>query len=170
MWSSYSLMTSALDRGVWSASRPGSAYPLERTPVPIVQEAGWAPEPVWTQRVQEESVFLCRGSNLDRPVVSLSVTFMNLQKNWLRGTKCDLLVLLEGTVNQMSVCEYILKVSMLYIYSLEDGDNMFFRNASITYESTRSHNPEENIFTFTALRTTNDTSHIFVMLYVYRKV
>jgi hypothetical protein len=23
-------------------------------PVPIVQEAGWAPEPVWTQRIEEK--------------------------------------------------------------------------------------------------------------------
>jgi hypothetical protein len=40
----------------WSASRPGRALPPEkRPPVPIVQEAGWAPEPVWTQRIQEKS-------------------------------------------------------------------------------------------------------------------
>jgi hypothetical protein len=25
-------------------------------PVPIVQEAGWAPEPVWTQRLEEQSI------------------------------------------------------------------------------------------------------------------
>jgi len=25
-----------------------SLYPMERDPVPIVQEAGWAPGPVWT--------------------------------------------------------------------------------------------------------------------------
>jgi hypothetical protein len=43
--------------------------PGERTSVPIVQEAGWAPEPVWTQRIEEKSFHLCRGSNLDRPVV-----------------------------------------------------------------------------------------------------
>jgi hypothetical protein len=29
--------------------------PGERTPVHIVQEAGWAPEPVWTQRLEEKS-------------------------------------------------------------------------------------------------------------------
>jgi hypothetical protein len=39
------------------------------TPVPIGQEAGWAPVPVWTQRLQEKLFRLCRGSNLDRPVV-----------------------------------------------------------------------------------------------------
>jgi hypothetical protein len=38
-------------------------------PVPIVQEAVWAPERVWRQRLEENSVCLCRGSNLYRPVV-----------------------------------------------------------------------------------------------------
>jgi hypothetical protein len=38
------------------------------TPVRIVQEAVWAPEPVWTQaRVNIRC--LCRGSNPYRPVV-----------------------------------------------------------------------------------------------------
>jgi len=31
---------------VWSASRP-EAFTPGKEPVPIVQEAGWAPEPVW---------------------------------------------------------------------------------------------------------------------------
>jgi hypothetical protein len=39
-------LTSALEGGVWSASRPRRLYP-RKDPVPIVQEAGWAPEPVW---------------------------------------------------------------------------------------------------------------------------
>jgi hypothetical protein len=30
--------------------------PEKRPPVPIVQEAGWAPELVWTQRIEEKSV------------------------------------------------------------------------------------------------------------------
>jgi hypothetical protein len=67
---SYSFSTSALDRGELSASRPGHALALGKgSPVPIVQEAGWAPEPVWIQRLQEKSFYLCRGSNLDRPFV-----------------------------------------------------------------------------------------------------
>jgi hypothetical protein len=46
----------ALDGGEWSASRPGRALPPgKRSTVPIVQEAGWAPEPVWTQRLEEKS-------------------------------------------------------------------------------------------------------------------
>jgi hypothetical protein len=28
--------------------------PWERAPVPTVQDAGWAPKPVWTQRLQEK--------------------------------------------------------------------------------------------------------------------
>jgi hypothetical protein len=63
MYSSYSFMTSALYGGEWSESRPGRALPLGKvTPVPILTKAGWAPEPVWTQRLEEKS-------NLDRPVV-----------------------------------------------------------------------------------------------------
>jgi hypothetical protein len=70
MCSSYSFSTSALDGVEWSASRPGSALTLGKgPPVPIVQEAGRASEPVWTQRIEEKSFPLCRQSNLDRPVV-----------------------------------------------------------------------------------------------------
>jgi hypothetical protein len=51
MYTSYSFTTSALDGGEWSALLPMG----KRPPVPIVQEAGWAPEPVWTQGIQEKS-------------------------------------------------------------------------------------------------------------------
>jgi hypothetical protein len=62
--------TQALDGGEWSASRLGRALaPGKRPPVPIVPEAGWAPEPVWTQRLEEKLLRLCLGSNLDRQVV-----------------------------------------------------------------------------------------------------
>jgi hypothetical protein len=55
-YSSYSFTTSALDGGEWSASRPDRALlPGKGPPVPIRQEAGWVPESVWTQRLQEKS-------------------------------------------------------------------------------------------------------------------
>jgi hypothetical protein len=55
-YSSYSFSTSALDGGEWPASRPGLALPPGKgPPVPIVQEAEWTPEPVWTQRLEEKS-------------------------------------------------------------------------------------------------------------------
>jgi hypothetical protein len=65
-YSSYSFSTSALDcvSGQRLALAPGKG-----PPEPPRQEAGWAPEPVWTQRLEEKSFRLCRGSNLDRPVV-----------------------------------------------------------------------------------------------------
>jgi hypothetical protein len=54
----------------WSASRTGHALlPGKGPPVPIVQETGWDPEPVWTKRLEEKSFRFCRGSNLDHPVV-----------------------------------------------------------------------------------------------------
>jgi hypothetical protein len=69
-YSSYSFSTSALDGGEWSVSRPGRALaPKKGPPVPIVQETGWAPQPVWTQKLEEKSFRLCRGSNLDQPEV-----------------------------------------------------------------------------------------------------
>jgi hypothetical protein len=49
-------LTLALEGGDWSASRPGRALPPRKElPVPSAQEAGWAPEPVWTQRLEEKS-------------------------------------------------------------------------------------------------------------------
>jgi hypothetical protein len=49
-YSSCSFTTTALDRGEWSASRPGPALtPGKETPVPTGQEDGWAPELVSTQ-------------------------------------------------------------------------------------------------------------------------
>jgi hypothetical protein len=56
MYSCYSFLTSTLDGCAWTASRPGRALPPRKgPPVPIVQEAGWAPEQVWTQRLEEKS-------------------------------------------------------------------------------------------------------------------
>jgi hypothetical protein len=49
------IFTTTLDRGEQSASRAAALYPGERPPVPIVQEAGWASELVWTQRIEEKS-------------------------------------------------------------------------------------------------------------------
>jgi hypothetical protein len=55
-YSFYSFLTLALDGGEWLESRPGRTLPPGKgPPVPIVQEAGWAPERVWTQRLEEKS-------------------------------------------------------------------------------------------------------------------
>jgi hypothetical protein len=59
-YSSYSFSTSALDGSEWSASRPGRALPPGKGHLVLIgQGAGWAPEPVWTQRLEEKySAFL----------------------------------------------------------------------------------------------------------------
>jgi hypothetical protein len=63
-YSSYTFLTSALEGGEWSASRPGCALPPgKEAPVPIVQEVGWAPGPVWTQRLEEKSSASVRDRN-----------------------------------------------------------------------------------------------------------
>ena len=41
-------MTATLEGGEWSAARPGRTLSPGKDPVPILQEAGWAPGPVWT--------------------------------------------------------------------------------------------------------------------------
>jgi hypothetical protein len=41
--------TLVLDDGEWSASRPGRFISVRKNPsVPIVQEAGWSTETIWT--------------------------------------------------------------------------------------------------------------------------
>jgi hypothetical protein len=53
---------------------PASFFPRGKgPPVPIVQEAGWAPVPVWIQRIEEKLFSLCRGPNPDRLVVQCVV-------------------------------------------------------------------------------------------------
>jgi hypothetical protein len=53
-YSPYSFLTSALEGSEWSASSPGCTLPPGKGHlVPNGQGAWWAPEPVWTQRLQE---------------------------------------------------------------------------------------------------------------------
>jgi hypothetical protein len=48
------ILNLTLDGGEWSASRPSRALPPGKGPLmSIVQEAGWAPEPVWKQKLEE---------------------------------------------------------------------------------------------------------------------
>jgi hypothetical protein len=62
-------MNSAIDGVERSALRPSRALaPGKGPPVPIGQEAEWAPEPVWTQRLEEKSS-LPSPVKLDRQVV-----------------------------------------------------------------------------------------------------
>jgi hypothetical protein len=53
--SSYSFLTSAVDGGEWSVSRPVCALPQGKDPrYPFYRRLG-GPQPVWTQRLEEKS-------------------------------------------------------------------------------------------------------------------
>ena len=76
-------MTAALEGGEWSASPPGKDW------VPILQEAGWAPGPVWTggkSRPHRDSIpdlparsqSLYRLSCISTPIEKWTHRYMNL--------------------------------------------------------------------------------------------
>jgi hypothetical protein len=70
---------------------PTALLPPEKgPPVPIVQEAGWAPEPVWTQRLGKKILCPRRGSNPDRPVVQPVVRHYTAWANPAPTTFCML--------------------------------------------------------------------------------
>jgi hypothetical protein len=53
MCSSYSLQTLALHGVIGQLYVPAALFPREGPSIRIVQEAGWAPDPVWTQRLEK---------------------------------------------------------------------------------------------------------------------
>jgi hypothetical protein len=69
--SSYSFSTSALDTGEWSASRPGRVLAPGKGPPPSTHcTGGWVGLRAGLGTEVRGNIFrLCRGSNLDRPVV-----------------------------------------------------------------------------------------------------
>jgi hypothetical protein len=54
-YSSYSFFTWTLDVVSGQRHSPAALYPRESTSCSLGQEAGWASEPVWTQRLEEKS-------------------------------------------------------------------------------------------------------------------
>jgi hypothetical protein len=61
-------LTSALEEGWMVNATPWPLYPLERDPVPVLQEAGWPMGPVWTGA---ENIAPTGFRNLDRPARSV---------------------------------------------------------------------------------------------------
>jgi len=68
--SSTLFLTSALEGGEGSASRPGRTLPPGKDPVPIVQEAGWSSGPLWTG---EENLAPTGIRSPDRPARKQSI-------------------------------------------------------------------------------------------------
>jgi hypothetical protein len=75
MYSSYLFMTSALDGGEWSASRPGRTIPLEKGTPGTHCTGGWVgPRAGLDTQARGDILCLCRGSNPDRPVFQPAAT------------------------------------------------------------------------------------------------
>jgi len=68
-------------------SRP--LYPQERTPVPIEQKAGLAPDPVWTVLVKTKSLVCTRTRIADRPARSQSLRGLITTRIWLDRRKTN---------------------------------------------------------------------------------
>jgi hypothetical protein len=84
-YSSYSFLTSALEGGEWSASRPGRALaPGKEPPVPTVQEAEWAPEPAWTQRLEGKFSSFSRFTEV-KLLLQFRILPGRLKLNWSRN-------------------------------------------------------------------------------------
>jgi hypothetical protein len=66
-YSSYSFLTLALDGVSGHHHAPATLCPGKWPPVPIVQETGWAPELVWTQRLEEKSMVTWHGLSCIQP-------------------------------------------------------------------------------------------------------
>ena len=79
-------MTTALEEGEGSASRPGRSLPREN-PVPIVQEAGWAPGPFWTGAENLASTGI---RTPDRPACSQSLYRLSYRTHSLFMGSCIL--------------------------------------------------------------------------------
>jgi hypothetical protein len=70
-YSSYSFLTSALEGGEWSASRPGRTLPPGKEPPGTHCTGGWVgPRAGLDAEVRGKILCLCRGSNPGRPVRS----------------------------------------------------------------------------------------------------
>ena len=66
MHSSTLSLTTALGGGGWSATRPGR-FTHGKDPVPVVQDARWAPGPIWTGTANLATTGIC---SPDRPARS----------------------------------------------------------------------------------------------------
>ena len=103
-------MTSALRRGWGSAPRPGRFTP-GKDPVPIVQEAGRAPRPVWTGaenlahtgiRSQDRPA---RSEDMDRRKENINPTLVENQTPSIQAVKSDIM-------------DWIVKLLLLFLYSV----------------------------------------------------
>jgi hypothetical protein len=85
-YSSYSFLTSILDGGEWSASRPGRALPPGKEPPGTHWIGGWVgPRAGLDAQARRKILCLCRGSNPDLPVHSQTLYCLSYRGSGLLG-------------------------------------------------------------------------------------
>jgi hypothetical protein len=113
--SSYSYLTSTLDRGEWLASRPGRALPPGKgppvprypgTPVPRYPGTHWiggwvGPRAGLDAGARRKILCLCRGSNLDLPIVQPVVRHYTA---WAPAAHITIITLPKNAFNNFVLC------------------------------------------------------------------
>jgi hypothetical protein len=107
-------------------SRPGRALASGKgPPVPIVQEAGWAPTARLDTEAREKSFRLCRGSNLNRPVVQLIARhYTNLATRLMFRRLCFTLLCVLHTLSSMRK-KHLMDTSMSVMFFTTMGTKGF---------------------------------------------
>jgi hypothetical protein len=100
MYSSYSFLTSAVEGGKWSASRPGRAFSPRETAQDTHCTGGWVgPRASLDAETRGKMLCPCQGSNHDRPVHSQSLILTELPDS----QNCSVLVVYVCFINPVSV-------------------------------------------------------------------
>jgi hypothetical protein len=89
--------------------------PGERTPVPIGQEDGWAPDSVWTQRLEEKSLGFCRESKKKT----------NSRQTWMQR-KLFLIKTLSVKISTM-VYATLIMIFICNIFAIENNNEKLTR-------------------------------------------
>jgi len=127
-------MTAALKGGEWSAARPSRTSPPGKDPVPILQEAGWAPGPVWTGRKSRPHW----ASILDPPARTQLLYWLSYPAHthiYYMGyfTCYRVMGCGEGILNpksNFSTQSYI--TSVLYYFTRREGRNIYRHHSALT--------------------------------------
>ena len=104
-------MTAALEGGEWSAARPGRTLLSGKTRLPILQEAGWDPGPVWmggTSRPHRDTI-------PDRPARSQLLYRLSFPAHKLGINRIDLPVLFRGSPTRLNINQYFRPTNPLMI-------------------------------------------------------
>jgi hypothetical protein len=139
-------MTTALEGGEGSASRPGCSLPPGKDPVRIVQKAGWAPGPVWKGAENLSPTGIrspnrrARSQSLYRLSYLAHILFRRLAKFRRATTSFVMSVRPRGTsrlpldgISWNSICEFFSKIVEQYQVSLKSDKSDGYFTSRLMY-------------------------------------